>query len=144
MNIRKMVLEDIPEVLVADEKSFTKPWNEGMFTDEIKKEYADYYVAEADGEIIGYGGIWSIYETAELMRIAVIPEFRGRGIAKEIMEAMTECAKDRGCERMMLEVRKSNVSAQELYKKFGFCEISIRKGYYDGEDAVIMEATFKG
>ncbi len=143
MNIRKMVLEDIPKVLVADARSFTKTWNEGMFTDEIKKDYADYFVAEENGEVAGYGGIWSIYETAELMRIAVIPEFRGRGIAKEIMVAMTECARSRGCERMMLEVRKSNVPAQELYKKFGFCEISIRKGYYDGEDAVIMEATFK-
>lgn len=143
MNIRKMVLEDIPGVLAADEKSFTKAWNEGMFAEEIKKEYADYFVAEEKGEIAGYGGIWSIYETAELMRIAVVPEFRGKGIAKKIMEAMTECAISRGCERMMLEVRKSNTVAQALYKKFGFCEISIRKGYYDGEDAVIMEATFK-
>ncbi len=143
MNIRKMVLEDIPKVLVADEKSFTKAWSEGMFADEIKKEYADYFVAEEKGEVVGYGGIWSIFETAELMRIAVIPEFRGRGIAKDIMTAMIERAKSRGCERMMLEVRKSNISAQELYKKFGFCEIIIRKGYYDGEDAVIMEATFK-
>ncbi len=143
MNIRKMVLEDIPDVLVADEKSFAKSWSEGTFTDEIKKEYADYFVGEIDGKIVAYGGIWGIYETAELMRIAVTPEFRGRGIAKAIMEAMTECAKARGCERMMLEVRKSNISAQELYKKFGFCEINIRKGYYDGEDAVIMEATYK-
>lgn len=143
MNIRKMVWEDIPNVIVADEKSFAKTWNEGMFADEIKKDYANYFVAEENGEIAGYGGIWSIYETAELMRIAVIPEFRGRGIAKKIMEAMIGCAKERGCERMMLEVRKSNISAQELYRKFGFCEINIRKGYYDGEDAVIMEATFK-
>ena len=97
-----MVLEDIPGVLAADEKSFTKAWNEGMFVDEIKKEYADYFVAEEKGEIAGYGGIWSIYETAELMRIAVAPEFRGKGIAKKIMEAMTECAISRGWERMML------------------------------------------
>ena len=76
------------------------------------------------------------------MRIAVIPEFRGQGVAKEIMKAMIDCASSRGCERMMLEVRQSNVSAQELYKRFGFCEISVRKGYYDGEDAVIMEAKF--
>lgn len=143
MNIRKMVLEDIPKVLAVDEKSFHKPWSDGMFADEIKKEYADYFVAEEKEEIIGYGGIWSIYETAELMRIAVIPELRGQGIAKAIMTEMTERAKSRGCERMMLEVRKSNTSAQGLYKKYGFCEISIRKGYYDGEDAVIMEATFK-
>ena len=142
MNIRKMVIEDIPSVILADEKSFGEAWNDGMFIDEIKKDYADYFVAEENDEIIGYGGIWSIYETAELMRIAVVPEFRGRGIAKEIMKAILECASSRGCERMMLEVRQSNVSAQELYKKFGFCQISIRKGYYDGEDAVIMEANF--
>lgn len=143
MIIREMTLEDIPKVLEVDEKSFTKVWNEGMFSDEINKEYADYFVAEVVNEIIAYGGIWSIYETAELMRIAVAPDHRGHGIAKAIIERMITCAKSHGCERMMLEVRESNHSARELYKRCGFCEISIRKGYYDGEDAVIMEATFK-
>lgn len=77
------------------------------------------------------------------MRIAVEPAYRGKGIAKEMIERMTACAKEHGCGRMMLEVRESNTSARELYKHCGFCEIHIRKGYYDGEDAVIMEATFK-
>lgn len=143
MIIRKMNSADLPKVLLVDEKSFTKTWTDGMFSDEINKEYSDYFVAEADGEIIAYGGIWSIYETAELMRIAVTPDYRGKGIAKAIIERMITCAKERGCERMMLEVRESNTSARELYKRCGFCEISIRKGYYDGEDAVIMEATFR-
>lgn len=143
MIIREMTLEDIPKVHLVDEKSFTKVWNEGMFLDEIKKGYSDYFVAEENGEIIAYGGIWSIYETAELMRIAVEPEHRGKGIAKAIIERMTDCAKSHGCERMMLEVRESNHSARGLYKGCGFLQISIRKGYYDGEDAVIMEATFK-
>lgn len=143
MIIREMTIEDIARVVSVDEKSFTKTWNEGMFSDEVIKEYSDYFVADKDGEIIAYGGIWSIYETAELMRIAVLPECRGEGIAKALMDKMINCAKLRGCERMMLEVRKSNVSAQGLYKACGFIEINIRKGYYDGEDAVIMEATFK-
>ena len=77
------------------------------------------------------------------MRIATMPELRNRGIAKELMQKILECAKDCGCERMMLEVRRSNISAQQLYKKFGFDEISVRKGYYNGEDALIFEKELK-
>lgn len=143
MIIRKMAAADISDVLAVDAAAFSKPWSADMFSDEINKDYSDYFVAAENDEIIGYGGIWSIYETAELMRIAVLPENRGRGIAKAILGEMTARAKSRGCERMMLEVRQSNVSARGLYKSFGFNEISIRKGYYDGEDAVIMERIFE-
>ena len=59
------------------------------------------------------------------------------------MDEIGECAKSQGCERMMLEVRKSNEKARKLYEKDGFSEISVRKGYYDGEDAIIMERLYK-
>lgn len=144
MIVREMTYNDIASVADVDKKAFPDAWKTESFVDEFKKDYSHYFVAETDGEILGYAGIWCIYETAELIRIATTPSHQKKGIAKELMKAILDCAKTCECERMMLEVRKSNTPAQELYKKFGFGEISVRKGYYSGEDAVIMEAKFTG
>ena len=143
MIVREMTCEDVDAVMTVDSAAFPDPWKETTFCEEIEKDYSHYFVCETDGTMVGYAGIWCIYETAELMRIATMPEFRNRGIAKELMQKILECAKDCGCERMMLEVRRSNIPAQKLYTKFGFDEISIRKGYYNGEDALILEKEFK-
>ena len=140
MIVREMTYNDIASVADVDRAAFSDAWKDDSFADELKKDYSHYFVAETDGEIMSYAGIWCIYETAELIRIATTPKHQQKGVAKELMQTILECAKSCGCERMMLEVRKSNIPAQRLYKKFGFNEISIRKGYYSGEDAVIMEA----
>ena len=140
MTIRQMTSEDISATIALDAMAFNKPWGEQFFRDELGKDYGYYIVAELDGEIVGYGGVWCIYETAELIRIAVNPKLRRRGIADAIMHSLFVHSKDCGCEKMMLEVRKSNTPATGLYIKHNFKEISIRRGYYDGEDAVIMEA----
>lgn len=140
MTVREMTSADISGVMALDALAFNKPWSEQFFCDELGKDYAYYITAELDGDIVGYGGIWCIYETAELIRIAVNPRYRRKGIADMIMKELFSHSESCGCERMMLEVRKSNAPAIGLYEKHGFNEISVRRGYYDGEDAVIMEA----
>lgn len=142
MTIREMTSADIRDVVKLDSEAFDKSWNEQSFVDEISKDYSYYFVAEYDGKIVGYIGIWCIYETAELMRVAVLPGFQGYGIAGKLIDTATDCAKSKACERMMLEVRDSNMVARGLYHKFEFKEISVRRGYYDGEDAVIMERIY--
>ena len=137
--IKRMTSSDISQIAGIDKEAFNKPWNEQDFKDELKKDHAYYFTAELDGKTVGYGGIWCVYETAELIRIAVAPSSRGRGAAGKIMEHILVFAAEKGCEKMMLEVRESNEAARGLYKKYGFSEISVRKGYYDGEDAVIMQ-----
>ena len=127
-----MTAADIPAALEIDRAAFNKPWDEDEFSAELKKDYARYFICGN-----GYGGIWCIYETAELIRIAAREPGRGTGAA--IMEHLLREAKDSGCARMLLEVRQSNTPARALYTKLGFKEISVRRGYYDGEDAVIME-----
>ena len=119
MNIREMTAVDIPSAREIDINSFSHPWSEQFFVDELKKDYSRYFVMETDGEILGYVGIWCIYETAELIRIATAPKHLRKGI------------------------RASNIGARKLYKKYGFNEISVRKGYYNGEDAIIMEVAIK-
>lgn len=144
MNIRKMTDRDIAILEQIDKVSFKDPWSIDFFEDEIKKDYA-YCCVLADGEdICGYAVIWCIYETAELVRIAVDEKYRGKGCGSALMENIINAAKINNCEKMMLEVRKSNEAAQALYTKFGFNEIAVRKRYYCGtEDAVIMEWRLK-
>ena len=139
MTIRNMTEKDIPKAAAVDAKAFNKPWGSMSFADEIKKDYAHYFVCEDETEIIGYVGIWCLYETAELIRIAVNPSRQQNGVGSILMTEILNCARDCGCERMLLEVHAENTPAQSLYSKFGFSEISVRKGYYDGADARIME-----
>lgn len=135
--IREMTAADIPRALRTDNAAFEKPWAAGDFEAELAKDYAHYYICQDEGGTVGYGGIWCIYETAELIRIAVNAPRKGYGSL--IMQRLINGAKERGCEKLLLEVRRTNTAARALYKKFGFSEISVRKGYYDGEDAIIME-----
>lgn len=139
MEIRELKSEDIPYILKLDTASFPDPWSISSFEEELKKDYSYYITAVENGYICGYAGIWCIYETAELIRIAVLPEFRKHGIGGTLVERVLQLAKDKDCERMMLEVRAGNTAAQALYAKYSFKNISVRRGYYGDEDAVIME-----
>ena len=76
---------------------------------------------------------------AELYRIAVLPEYRRRGLGRHLMEAFLDsCPKN--TDRIFLEVRSRNTAAMELYRKYGFKVIYVRKGYYGDDDGVVMEA----
>jgi ribosomal-protein-alanine N-acetyltransferase len=97
-------------------------------------------VAELDGEIIGYAGVWIILDEGHVTNIAVHPKYQRRGIGRQLMEAITAFAAGRGAVRMTLEVRVSNFVAQDLYKQLGYEICGVRKGYYQDtkEDAYIM------
>ena len=76
---------------------------------------------------------------AELYRIAVLPEYRRKGLGKHLMEAFLDsCPKSTN--KIFLEVRSKNTAALELYKRYGFKVIHVRKGYYKDDDGVVMEA----
>lgn len=139
INIRQATKDDIDKLIALDELSFTKSWSSQMFSDEIKKDYAYFYLAEIDNIPVGYVIIWCIYETAELIRIATHPDYRKKGIGNSLIKKALKKAIEQKCETMMLEVNCNNTAAQALYLKNNFRQISIRKGYYDGEDAVIMQ-----
>ena len=121
--------------------SYKTPWSRRAFTSEVtENSYAHYYVCRVDGRIIGYVGMWVILDEAHITNIAVDPESRRQRVAQRLLEAMFEKAKESGANRMTLEVRVSNLGAQTLYKKIGFAERGLRKGYYSdtNEDAIIM------
>ena len=139
--VREMEEKDIDGVLKIEELSFTTPWSKEAFTLEVTaNNLAKYVVAEKDGRIVGYGGVWLIIDEGHITNIAVEPQYRGQGIGNFLVEKLINICKDRGITNMTLEVRKSNIVAQSLYKKYGFKECGIRPGYYSDtkEDAIIM------
>lgn len=143
MRIREMTAEDIPFVSGLDCSVFRTGWTNEQYRGEIEKEFAHYYIAEEEGIPVGFAGVWCIYETAEISRIAVRKDMRKQGIGGALLSMLIEKAKRRGCERIMLEVRDGNDSAQRLYAHSGFKETALRKNYYTDGDAVIMTLELK-
>ncbi|WP_352418326.1 ribosomal protein S18-alanine N-acetyltransferase [Proteiniborus sp.] len=139
--IREMTEEDVDGVLAIEREVFTTPWSREAFVLEItENQLARYVVAEKDEKIVGYGGLWLILDEGHITNIAVSSPYRGQGIGNLIVEKLVDICEKRDIKNMTLEVRKSNLIAQSLYKKYDFIDCGVRKGYYSDtkEDAVIM------
>ena len=135
-------LDSIAEI---EKVCFSNPWSRKSFADGMTNpDVQTYFTAITDGEISGYICIFHIFEDGDLLNIAVHPKYRRQGIAQMLMNKMFELLKEKGTERVTLEVRSSNFSAQSLYKKNGFKPMAIRKNYYSDptEDGIVMEKTF--
>lgn len=122
-----------------EEEVYPIPWSKNAFINEILDNgFASYYVALADGEVVGYAGIWTIVDEAHITTLAVSAGWQSRGVGSMLLEHLMARARAKGASRMTLEVRVSNVSAQKLYKKYGFVPCGLRPNYYSDEDALIM------
>ncbi|WP_284141532.1 MULTISPECIES: ribosomal protein S18-alanine N-acetyltransferase [unclassified Virgibacillus] len=141
LTIRKMEIADIDQVAVVEEASFTSPWPPEIFYQEIvKNDHAHYFVAIIDDVIIGYAGLWSVFEDAQITNIAISPAYRGNKYGEKLFQFTVQQAMQLGATRLSLEVRLSNIVAQRMYQKFGLVPGGIRKNYYSDnqEDAVVM------
>lgn len=142
MNVicRRMTLADVPAVHAIELKTFHTPWSYQSFVDEMTtNKCARYIVAEADGQVVAYAGAWLVFEEGHITNIAVDEAYRGQGIGLMVTRALLQYAANLGVQYMTLEVRRSNLAAQGLYKKLGFLELGVRKRYYEdnGEDAFL-------
>ena len=142
MNIRRMTAADVPQVHAIEVATFASPWSAQSLLDEMERNtFARYLVAEEpDGSIIGYAGVWAIFEEGHITNIAVEASHRRQGIGRALLAALMQYAANLGVQYLTLEVRRGNLAAQELYKSFGFVKLSVRKNYYEdnGEDALLM------
>jgi ribosomal-protein-alanine N-acetyltransferase len=139
--IRKMTLDDIEQVIAIDRESFSLPWPERSFRFELTDNPASRcWVAEVDGKIVGMIVVWLIVDEIHVATIATHPEFRRQGIAKNLLSHALQHLSTEGAQSSFLEVRASNLAAQELYRKFGFEESGVRRRYYrdNDEDAILM------
>jgi len=143
MTIARMSSNDIPDVARIERASFTTVWPTDAFYNELTtNKLAHYFVGRIGGRIVAYGGIWVILEDSHITTVAVEPELRGRGLGEAMVLKLIDEGIERGAAWMTLEVRESNVSAQQLYRKYGFTTVTTRKGYYsdDNESALVMWA----
>lgn len=150
MLIRRMTMQDIPEVVEIEKQCFSLPWSEKSFEDSLTREDTIFLVCETVGDVgesvvpdcvAGYMGLYLSFDEASVTNVAVSPCFRKKGYGEALVTAAKEFAKESGAECIFLEVRESNVPAISLYKKQGFEELGIRKKFYEHpvEDAIIMK-----
>jgi [ribosomal protein S18]-alanine N-acetyltransferase len=143
MSILPMATGDIPVVTKIERASFATIWPSDAFYNELStNKVAHYYVGRIGDRIVAYGGIWVILEDSHVTTLAVDPAFRGRRCGEIMLLRLIEEAMERGAAWMTLEVRESNVVAQQLYRKYGFTAVTMRRGYYsdDNESAMVMWA----
>lgn len=138
---RKMTLADVPAVHDIEVATFPTPWTLDSFYYEMNEnQYAHYLVAEEDGQLVGFCGLWNVIDAAQITNVAVIETMRGRGVGEALMREAMRLSKEAGMDVMSLEVRVTNTVAQNLYRKLGFQDGGLRKNYYadNGEDALVM------
>ncbi len=134
--------EQLEELFYLEQRCFPEdPWSKSMFESELSNPLSVFVTAvdEETGALIGYGGVWLMYDAGNITNIAVHPDYRREGIGRRILELLTQICREKGMETITLEVRESNSSAQQLYLAEGFALCGRRKRYYQGtEDALIM------
>ena len=138
--VRPMTKRDITRVHEIEVQSFRTPWSKLSLLGELHNDLAHYYVAEDEGRVIGYGGMWLLFDEAHITNIAIVPESRGRHFGRYLLYGMMKAAHERGADRMTLEVRETNTQAQNLYYSFDFTKQGYRRRYYDdtGEGALLL------
>jgi len=143
---RDATYNDLPRVLEIERLCFAQPWSLASFRRELSLSFSRLMLAviddqsDSDGAIAGYLCRWLVAGESHILNVATHPDFRRRGVGTALMAQAVAEAHARGVTLMILEVRRSNLEARRLYRKFGFEERRMRRNYYGpGEDALVME-----
>jgi [ribosomal protein S18]-alanine N-acetyltransferase len=167
-HVQDMQLDDIDEVMAIERRSFAAPWSVRAYQYELttnsfsqfivvrqampsagaQAEYRPNFMDKLLGvsprrpssPILGYAGLWLLIDEAHISTIAVVPEWRGRGLGELLLVNLLDRSVGIGADVATLEVRASNLVAQNLYRKYQFRVAGLRKGYYsdNSEDALVM------
>lgn len=141
--LRPMTKADIGAVLRLERKLFgDEAWSRAMLAGELAQQPQSryYLVAEHDGVVAGYAGLLAAGAQGDVLTLAVAGHRWGQGTGSALLDALLTEAARRGCTEVFLEVRTDNARAQRLYRRYGFTQIGIRRGYYQpsGTDALVM------
>ena len=139
--VDRMTVDDLIAVHVIERESFSTPWPEHAYRQEIEQNsLAHYIVARYGNAIVGFAGIWLLVDEAHITTFATRTAWRRQGIGERLLVALIDLALVRGAKEATLEVRPSNTPAKRLYEKYGFKVVGVRPRYYSdsNEDALIM------
>ena len=140
LRFQPIAVEHLDEILGIEVEAYPEPWTEGMFRDEIRNTHSHFFVATVGDTLVGYGGFWLVVDEAHITSVTVRDSYRGRGLGHRLVEFLLREAEDVGARMATLEVRVSNVRARNLYLRYGFRPVGLRKNYYpkSNEDAIVM------
>lgn len=139
--LARMTEADLPEVLAVETAIYSHPWTLGNFADSLRSGY-ECWLWRQGGELLGYFVLAAGAGEAHLLNLSVAAHRQRQGLGAALLAEALRVARVRGATRLVLEVRPSNLAAQRLYRRFGFREVGLRRGYYptrEGrEDALVM------
>ena len=131
-------MEIYEKIYELEKACFDEPWTKESIINQLNSGNSACVLFEENGATVGYAFGTVIIDEGELYRIAVSPEKRGQGYGERLLLDFIGKCREKGAIKLFLEVRSKNVPARRLYEKTGFKEISVRKGYYGDDDAVIF------
>ena len=134
-------MTDADSIAFVEEECFSTPWSRKSIADSISHAPWHLFVADLDGKIVGYGGVYLILDEGQISNIAVLGSYRSKGIGRAILDAIIDLCEKEECARITLELRKSNSAARALYEKCGFVEVGERPNFYSNptENAILMD-----
>ena len=139
--IRPMNELDVPMVVAIERAAYQFPWSEGIFRDCLRVGYICRLV-EVGRDIAGYGIMSIGAGEAHILNVCVRDDYRGRGLARQVLLYLIDRARTAGMYEAFLEVRPSNTAAARLYHSLGFEQVGVRRGYYQAtngrEDAAVL------
>lgn len=132
--------EHISQIAALERACFSDPWSENAFFSELSNPLSLWLVAVYGQRVAGYVGSQAVIDMADVMNVAVDPQYRRQGIAEHLMDELINQLRGKGVNALLLEVRVSNTPAISLYEKLGFYQVGIRPNYYfkPKEDALIL------
>ena len=144
--IRAIREADVTQIHAIETMCFAMPWSEESILHDVRENVVARWLVLDDGEgrVLAYAGMWLVIDEAHVLNVAVHPDVRRRGYGRRIFEALMALAQESGMGMITLEVRRSNLAAQNLYHACGMLDVGYRKRYYEDnrEDALIMYKEF--
>ncbi len=138
-----MTLADLPQVLAIEQTAYAFPWTRGNFVDSLAASHPTQVLRAADGAVQAYSVAQRGVQELHLLNLTVAPMLQGRGLARALLDGLVALARDEAQQWLWLEVRESNQRAREIYRRYGFEDVGLRRGYYPAaagrrEDARVM------
>ncbi len=143
MAISRMQIEDLAEVMVIENDVYPHPWTRGNFLDSLQSDYEIWTVRDPARALAGYLLLMISVDESHLLNIAVRRDLQGSGVGRLLLDLAVKLSRDKGMQSILLEVRPSNGRAVEVYERYGFAGIGVRRNYYPAaagsrEDAIVM------
>ena len=130
---------DLQELMQIENECFSRPYSSESFLQDLRGDKVKAFVKILNEKIVGFISLYIFLDEANLQQIAVLEDFRRKGIASELIEYSVEYLKQNKVKKFYLEVNETNFVAIKTYEKFGFKQVVTRKNYYGNQSAVVYE-----